>query len=657
MSENILANSVGLDPPNSEEGIWGFDLLLGGLEPEPMLTVSVWADEHRVLPETSAEPGRWRTSRTPYLREIMDVLSPSHPAEFVAFMKGSQVGGTEVGNNWIGYTIHHAPGLMLNVQPTLAMVKRNTTTRVDPLIESTPSLRGRVAAPRSRDGSNSMFRKSFPGGELVMTGANSAAGLRSTPARFLFLDEVDAYPLDADGEGDPVDLAVRRTTTYRGRRKIFMPSTPTLKGQSRIEKAYQESDQRRYFVPCIGCGVHDTITFEKLEFDKDERTAPAKAYNVRYVCQACGHEHAEADKVSHLLPNGEWQATSDGDGRMVGFHLSALYSPFEPWDEICTTFLAVKDDPERFRVWWNTALAEAWEVQGEAPEWERLFERRQSYKIGTVPRGVLAVTCGVDVQGDRLEAEIVGWGADAKTSWSIDYRVFYGDTGDLDDEVWSDLDKLLDEVFPHESGTEMIIERLAIDDGYNSQVVRDWARRHSARRVMVIKGQDRAAAPLWLPSYVDISRKGKKLKRGMRLWPVGVSMLKSQLYGWLKLNPPTEPEQLYPQGYCHIPEYGREYFEQLTAEVIVKRVVKGYTRFEWQKTRERNEALDCRIYARAAALGLGIERWRETDWAERAMIHQTVIEGQTDPSTQSPEPPQTTRKARRRTAVRSSYMR
>lgn len=225
-----------------------------GLAPEPALSVSEWADLNRVLPPTSAEPGRWRTDRTPYLAEIIDALSTGSPYERVVFMKGAQIGGTEAGLNWLGYIVQNAPGLALLVMPTLDMLKRNTRTRIDPMIEATPELSKRIAPTRARDGNNTMFAKSFPGGQLVMTGANSGAGLRSTPARYLFFDEVDAFPNDADGDGDPVDLALKRAKTFRGKRKVLMVSTPTVKGESRIEDAYGESDQRRFHVPCPQCG-------------------------------------------------------------------------------------------------------------------------------------------------------------------------------------------------------------------------------------------------------------------------------------------------------------------------------------------------------------------------------------------------------------------
>ena len=227
-----------------------------GMRPDPDLTVSEWADQHRKLSSrASAEPGQYRTARTPYLREIMDALSPRHPAQRISFMKAAQVGATEAGNNWIGFVIHDAPGPMLAVLPTLEMAKRTSRGRLDPLISESPALRERVNPARSRDAGNSMLSKEFPGGILVLTGANSATGLRSMPARYIFLDEVDAYPASADEEGDPITLAEARTTTFSHRRKVFIVSTPTIRGISRIEREYEASDQRRYFVPCPHCGA------------------------------------------------------------------------------------------------------------------------------------------------------------------------------------------------------------------------------------------------------------------------------------------------------------------------------------------------------------------------------------------------------------------
>tara|TARA_R110002072_G_scaffold274302_2_gene435095 strand:+ start:28 stop:1194 length:1167 start_codon:yes stop_codon:yes gene_type:complete len=240
-----------------------------GMRPDPDLTVSEWADQNRWLSSrASAEPGRYRTARTPYLRAIMDALSPGHPAQRISFMKAAQVGATEAGNNWIGFVIHHAPGPMLAVLPTVEMAKRTSRGRIDPLIADSPTLKERVQPARSRDAGNSMLSKEFPGGILVLTGANSATGLRSMPARYVFLDEVDAYPASADEEGDPVTLAEARTTTFAHRRKVFMVSTPTIRGLSRIEREFEASDQQRYFVPCPHCGAMQWLQFERLRWAK-----------------------------------------------------------------------------------------------------------------------------------------------------------------------------------------------------------------------------------------------------------------------------------------------------------------------------------------------------------------------------------------------------
>jgi phage terminase large subunit GpA-like protein len=315
-----------------------------GLTPDPDLTVSVWADRHRILsPRGSSEAGRWRTARTPYLREIMDALSPRHPAQRVVFMKGSQLGASESGCNWIGYVIHHAPGPMLSVQPTVELAKelakRFSQQRIDPLIEESPVLREKVAPARSRDSGNTVLSKEFPGGILVMTGANSAVGLRSMPVRYLFLDEVDAYPPSADDEGDPVALAEARTRTFSWRRKVFLASTPTIKGLSVIEREFEASDQRRFFVPCPHCGESQPLQFESLRWEK------GKPETAAYHCAHCETPIAEHHKT-RMLESGTWRPTAPSPGRRptatpadpltIGFHLSSLYSPvgWLSWERI-----------------------------------------------------------------------------------------------------------------------------------------------------------------------------------------------------------------------------------------------------------------------------------------------------------------------------------
>ena len=304
-----------------------------GLTPDPLLTVSEWSDRHRMLSsKASAEPGRWRTSRTPYLKAIMDCLSPTSPVERVVFMKAAQLGATEMGSNWIGYVIHHAPGPMMAVWPTVEMAKRNSKQRIDPLIEESSALAELIAPARSRDSGNTILAKEFRGGVLVMTGANSAVGLRSMPVRYLFLDEVDGYPLDVEGEGDAISLAEARTRTF-ARRKIFIVSTPTISGASAIEREYEASDQRRYFVPCPHCNHPQWLRFEQLRWDKGQPETAA------YICESCDTAISEHHKT-WMLERGEWRSMALG--KTAGFHLSSLYSPvgWRSWRDIAAAWEA-----------------------------------------------------------------------------------------------------------------------------------------------------------------------------------------------------------------------------------------------------------------------------------------------------------------------------
>lgn len=583
------------------------------VRPDPRMNVSEWADTHRHLSQNaSGEPGPWRTERTPYLREIMDCLSPSSPVEKVVFMKGAQIGGTEAGNNWIGYVIHHAPGPMLAVQPTVEMAKRWSKQRVAGLIDSTPVLRERVKEARSRDSGNTVQSKEFPGGILVMTGANSAVGLRSMPVRYLFLDEVDAYDFDVDGEGDPVSLASQRTITF-GNRKIFLVSTPTIQGFSRIELEYEASDRRRWWVPCPECGEHQVLDEKRLQWPKD------KPLEAAYYCEHCGVA-IPSHRKAWMNSRGIWRADNPASA-IAGFWLSGLNSPWLTWAQIAERKAAAKDDAA-MKVYVNTIEARTWADSGEAPEWQRLYDRREDYPIGIVPKGGVFLTAGVDVQKDRLEVEIVAWGHE-RESWSVDYRVFSGDPNR--EEVWKNIDDLLEETFPDAEGVDLPIYRLAVDTGYATPAVYAWVRKKQSDRIIPVKGTNKTSAPLGAVSHEDVTVQGKRKRRGFMVWPVGTSFCKSELYGFLRKDKPTD-EQLeagepYPSGYCHYPKYPEEFFKQLTAERLVTvKDKRGFAYREWRKLRERNEVLDCRVYARAAASSVGIDRFTDKAWEKMERI-------------------------------------
>jgi phage terminase large subunit GpA-like protein len=586
-----------------------------GMRPDPDLTVSEWADAHRWLSSrASAEPGRYRTARTPYLREIMDALSPRHPAQRISFMKAAQVGATEAGNNWIGFVIHHAPGPMLAVLPTVEMAKRTSRGRLDPLISESPALRERVNPARSRDAGNSMLSKEFPGGILVLTGANSATGLRSMPARYIFLDEVDAYPASADEEGDPVTLAEARTTTFSHRRKVFIVSTPTIRGISRIEREYEASDQRRYFMPCPHCGAMQWLQFERLRWDKGRPETAA------YHCEGCEMPIAEHHKTQ-MLERGEWRATAvSADPHSVGFHISALYSPlgWKSWRQIARDWLAAQGSEEMLRAARNTLLGETWVESGDAPEWQRLADRREVF-AATVPHLGLFLTAGADVQKDRIEVDIWAWGRGLE-SWLVEHIVIPG--GPEDPSAWDKLTAVLGRSWTHESGAVMQLSKLAIDTGYEAPAVYAWSRAVGYAQATPIKGVEsfNRSTPVSGPTFVDATIGGKRLRRGARLWTIAVSTFKAETYRFLRLERPSDEDRALgvcdAPGTMHLPSWAdTEWLKQLVAEQMVTvRNKRGFGHQEWQKMRERNEALDCRVYARAAAWILGADRWDEATW-------------------------------------------
>lgn len=590
-----------------------------GIRPEPRFTVSEWADRHRILStKGSAEPGRWRTDRTPYLREIMDALSPMNPARRVVFMKGAQVGGTECGNNWIGYVIHHAPGPMLAVQPTTETAKRFSDQRIDSLLEDTPALRDRVAPARMRDSGNRQLSKEFDGGVLVITGANSAVGLRSMSARYLFLDEIDAYPGDVDEEGDPIVLAEARSRTFGTRRKALLVSTPTTSGRSRIEREYEATDQRRFFVPCPHCDEMQWLRFERLLWEKGN---PATA---RYVCEVCDGPIAEHHKTQ-MLERGEWRATAEGaDPYAIGFHISALYSPvgWLSWEEIARSWEAAQGKPEDLKTFKNTVLGETWKDRGEAPEWQRLYDRREEWTPGIVPAGGLVLTAGIDVQRapGRLEAFVWGWGR-GRESWLVDHIVIPGSP--FIEATWDRMDEALAGTYPHELGGALPIRLSSVDsgDGTTTAEVYRFVRRLGQRRAIAIKGRDSQNVAIMAGTKIDVRRSGKRIG-SMKPWLVGSSYLKAEFYGQLHLERPTiESGEPFPAGFVHLPQHiaGEEVCRQLVAEEIRRvKLRTGFYRQEWAKTRERNEALDCRVYARAAAALLGVDRWTEERWQQLA---------------------------------------
>lgn len=548
--------------------------ILAAMQPPPNLAIDEWADIYRRLsPEASAEPGFWSTDRAPYQRGMMQAISDP-TIERVVFMTGAQVGKTEIINNAVGYYIDQSPSPMLIVQPTLEMAKMWSNDRLAPMLRDTPVLKGKVNDARSRDSGNTLYQKSFPGGYLAIVGANSAAGLASRPVRAVFFDEVDRYPPSAGSEGDPINLGIARTKTFTHNRKIVMVSTPTNKGASRIETAFSQSDQRYYYVPCPDCNHKQTLKWSNVHWAKDE---PETA---EYICEECGSAWDDAKRY-RAVKGGEWRASEPFSGT-AGFHLSGLYSPWTPLGDIAKDFVSAKILPDTLRVFVNTTLAEVWEEQGERLDDYAVAERAEQFG-DRLDKRILMITCGCDIQDDRAEIESVGWGRDEE-SWSISYDIIYGDPSTP--QFWQDVENVLVTKYETEDGRILQPRATCIDSGgHYTKAVYDFVRPREGRRIFAIKGMAGESRPI-------VSRPTRNNIGKIRLFTLGVDNIKELIFSRLRI-------QSEGAGYCHFPaDRPDEYFKQLaSSEKIVTKFSKGFPRREFVKTRTRNEALDCRVYA------------------------------------------------------------
>jgi phage terminase large subunit GpA-like protein len=563
--------------------------------PPPRISVSEWADAHRILsPECSAEPGAWNTDRAPFQRGPMDAISDP-TIETVTLMTSAQVGKNEICHNALGWIIDSKPGPILWVAPTEKAGEKWSKTRLAPMIRDTPRLHGKVADSKSRDSGNTILEKTFPRGLLFIVGSNAPSGLASQPIQYVFCDEVDRFEDSAGTEGDILDLASKRTTTFPGRRKLVYVSTPGIKGASRIDKSWETSDQRHYFIPCPHCGKR--IVFRWRDPDGTYRVVwpdghPEKAY---YLCQECGLRITDAQKFK-MLRDGQWVATKPEVKGHAGFHLNELYSPWRTFGDVAKAFLKAKaNGPMSLMVWVNTSLGETWDPRdGEGLEIHGLKARRERYEA-QVPDGVAFLTLGSDMQPDRWEYIVRGWGLGGE-SWLIDRGMVVGNP--VTKKFWEDVDRVLLRSYSHGSGYQMPISASAIDyGGSNSKQVLAFTKERTGRRVYAIKGASR-------PQQKAVIRSQKRSK----LWMVDTIMLKDTFFGCIKI-----PKEKQGPGFVHWPDtLMDDYFDQITAEKIAHRTAAGITRRIYVKVTEdaRNEALDCEVYNLAAKELLG---WTEED--------------------------------------------
>jgi phage terminase large subunit GpA-like protein len=632
------------------------------LKPPPRQSLSMWAEEKFRLSADAgaAEPGRWRT--LPFQRGWMDAMTDPRN-EQVSVIKSTRVGYTESIKALIGYHVDYDPCPVMVIQPTENDAKGFAKENIEPMLRDCPAVGDKFGA-KSRD---SLLLKRFRGGVLDIVGARAPGNFRRKGRRLILGDEIDGYPLDAGGEGDPLSLAWKRAEAFWNRKRV-LGSTPKDAGTSRIEQEFFDGDQRRYYVPCPHCQQMQLLQFKNLRWPGGQ---PELAV---FVCIHCGCEIEHARKP-WMVERGEWRpgphaqfpnapAPKPWHGH-ASFHIWAAYSllPNTTWGHIATEFVkANAAGADQLKTFINTWLGETWQAKGEAPAWERLYDRRETYAAGTCPRGVLFLTAGVDVQPNRLVYEVVGWGRD-KESWSISAEVFSGDTSDLSPGgPWSHIDALLERTFRHELGPELRIRMLAVDSGDQTQVVYNYVRSRPGR-VMAVKGAD-IDVTVSPPSKVDVMADGTRVG-SLMLHRVSTRLTKSELYGWLRLRMPTDEERAKgartPPGYCHFHQQGEEYFKQLTGEHQVDyKDARGFTIRVWEMIPGReNHWMDARRYARAAAASVGLDVSKDSDWqALERMLGELAAKPPEPPpvssapaAAPSPSPAQPPRKATRRSAT------
>lgn len=577
---------------------------LAGMTPPDDLTVTQWAEaKRRLSAESAAEPGPWRTERTPYLREPMDAFTDPK-VRHIVMVAASQVGKSEFLNNCIGYIIDEDPGSILFIHPTTIDAQEYSKLRIAPMLRDSPALRQKIAAPKSRDSHNTILQKAYPGGILTMCGSTEAHALASKPIRYVFGDERDRWATSAGNEGDPWDLAMARQTTFYNAKAVEV-STTTIKNASAIEAAYYTGTMERWNSKCPHCGEYHEIRWSDIRFEYDEIiVSHKKTYKVKkvyYTCPGCGCISTEAEMKRAPA---KWIAENPeayGQGTR-SFWLNAFVSQWASWESIVLKYLNALGSTKKMQVVFNTCFGEPWEDRGDIEDEDSLLARREDYgkdKNGEpveLPPGVLVLTAGVDTQDDRMEYEIVGHGFFGET-WGIEKGIVMGRPDD--DATWNKLDEVVfDRVMRFENGVGLRVSMSFVDEGgHFTQSVRAQCNARISKKVFCIKGMPGQDKP-----YISPPKKQKIFVNQIAVgtcwqYQLGVDSGKEIIMDNLRVQTPG-------QKYCHFPkrdDYGSAYFAGLLSETKVYDPNKKQP-WSWKKIpgHERNEPLDCRNYALAA---------------------------------------------------------
>jgi len=581
--------------------------------PPPRLTVSEWADGRRILPETSPAPGQWRTSHAEYTRRAMDVVSAG--VKRLVLKWASQLGKSEVLLNILGYFIDHDPAPCMMVQPTKEKAQHFSKRRLAPMLRDSPALRTKVRESKSRDSGNTITLKEFAGGFLVLVGSNAPSDLASWPVRVLVLDELDRFEKSAGKEGDPLELAEKRLSRFWNRVEIIV-SSPSAKGESRIQEAYEQSTQEVWCVPCPSCGCYQPYEWDRLDFETESM-----------ACVACGAMHDEFEWHAGDCA-GEWIAREESETIGLG-DLDSMACPDLRWHDLIKEWREAvhSGSLERLQVQINTRRCELWEGPGEEIE-PALFDTRRHYYDCDVPAGVLLLTAGVDVQGDRLELEIRGWGYRYE-NWGIHYATIPGDPHMQ--STWDALDQELLRAWQRSDGRKMPIWCTCVDSGFATTEVYAFCKPRLARRVFATKGMGSPGLPI-----VGKGRRAGK-NANILLVPIGTNTAKDTVASRLAI----EQEGA---GYCHFPKetalsdgesprgYDEVYFAGLTAERRVPHRIQGRTIHQWEQKKHRpNEAFDL------AVLNLVALELVNPDWdAWQAQMGTGETRGRGDAETRRP---------------------
>jgi phage terminase large subunit GpA-like protein len=576
-----------------------------GIRPDVRIPIAKWAEDFRVLPPDTPEPGPWRNSRTPYLVGIMDALSPDSQYKEIYLKKGHQLGGSALGENFVGHAITSAAGNILAVFATIEDGEKWNLTRFEPMRESTAELRRRIRDKDVKGSDNTQRRKKFPGGFLQIIGANRPGGLKSSTMRYVLLEEMDEYAGDIGNQGSPEALAKKRTSNFGRKARIFGNSTPTIEGLSPIDRNYKRGDQQKYMVACPDCGVRQFFKWGQMKWPAGE---PEKA---AYLCECCGVLSGEADWKTRGYAGAYWEPTAKGEPGVASYHLPSLYAPlgWRPWVEMAADFVAAKEDPVALKTFINNELAECWQDLSGQVKGSEIAKRREGYELRTIPRGCLALAMSVDVQGNRLEYKIIGFGR-GKKHWVIDYNIIDGDPAK--DDVWNRLTTLRERPIENSFGISMRVQTCAIDSGgHHTHEVYQYARLHRHAGVFAVKGASTSGKPIiGRPVPMDVNHRGRVIKGGVQLWHVGTDTAKSLLFNYIAADEESVPNDRFirfPNGLSD------EYFEQLTAEIFD--TGKG----RWVKIPgRRNEVIDLFVYGFAAAYHplLRLDTMRDADWTQ-----------------------------------------